>query len=88
MVGTDCGTAPCYSHFQMRDIGLDAGDIKNGFLSFDSKLMDPFSHFLNINDVLIMHPVCYIFDETGLKADMTSIGQGLVTLQARCPLIE
>jgi len=65
------------------DISLDVGDIKSGFFSFDSKLKDPFSHFLNINNILIMHPVRYIFHKTSLKTQLTSIGQKLVTLQAR-----
>ena len=48
---------------------------KNGFLAFDSKLKDPFPQFLDINDVLIMHSVRYIFNETGLKAQLAAISQ-------------
>ena len=51
-------------------------------------LKDTFSHFLNINNMLMMHPVRYKFNKTGLKAKFTAIGQGLVTLSARCPLMD
>jgi hypothetical protein len=53
---------------------------KNGFLSFDSQLKDPFSHFLNINDLLIVHSKRDIFHKTGLEAQLAAISQRFVTL--------
>jgi hypothetical protein len=52
---------------------------KNGFLPFDSKLKDPFSQFLNINDLLVVHPESDLFHKTGLRAQLAAISQGFVT---------
>ena len=68
MVATNCETSPdYYSQCMGRDIGLDVGDTNNGLLEFDSKLKDPFSHFLNINDMLIVQPERYIFHKLALR---------------------
>jgi hypothetical protein len=53
---------------------------KNGFLAFDSELKDPFPHFFDINDMLIMHSVRHVFNETGLKAQLAAISQRFMTL--------
>ena len=58
---------------------------KNRFLAFDSELKYSFPHFLDINDMLIMHPACYIFNETGLKAQLTAISQRIYDLVSNTP---
>lgn len=48
----------------------------------------PFFQFVNINYLLVMHRIRYIFNKTWFKAYLTSICEGFMTLQARYPLMD
>ena len=51
----------------------------NGFLSFGTKLEDKFSKFLNINGLLIVQPIRYIFNEVSFEIQLT-VCEGFMTL--------
>ena len=52
----------------------------NGFLSFGTKLEDTFAELLDINDMLILQPIRYVFNEVRFETQLTTICEGFMAL--------
>ena len=60
----------------------------NGFLFFGTKLEDTFAELLDINDVLIVQPIRYVFNEVRFETQLTTICEGFMALKTGCPLMD
>ena len=59
-----------------------------GFLSFGTKLENPFAELLDINDVLIVQPIRYEFNEASFETQLTTICGGFMALKTDGPLMD